>query len=237
MIPLRDTIPSRTFPAVTIMLIALNVVVFIYQLSLGRENAALVAALGAVPAQFIEAATHAAPVVPPLLSLFSSMFLHGGILHLAGNMVFLWIFGNNVEDATGHLRFLAFYLLCGLVAALTHIGVAAATRVATDPSLRLPMIGASGAVSGVLGAYFLLYPRARIVTLIFLVFFAQTVTIPAYFFLGLWFLMQVISGAADLAGRGGGVAWFAHVGGFAAGMALLLVFRNRRARLWSRITG
>jgi membrane associated rhomboid family serine protease len=229
LIPLRDTIPTRTFPAVTIMLIALNVLAFVYQLSLGRENAALVAALGAVPAQFTGAAAHAAPVVPPALSLLSSMFLHGGILHLAGNMVFLWIFGNNVEDSTGHLRFLAFYLLCGALAAGAHI--------ATHPDSRLPMIGASGAVSGVLGAYFLLYPRSRIVTLIFLGFFAQTVTIPAFFFLGFWFLMQFLSGAADLAGRGGVVAWFAHVGGFAAGMVLLLVFRNRRARLWSPITG
>jgi membrane associated rhomboid family serine protease len=229
LIPLRDTIPTRTFPAVTILLIALNVVVFLYQVSLGRENAALVAALGAVPAQFTGAAAHAAPVVPPLLSLFSSMFLHGGFLHLAGNMVFLWIFGNNVEDSTGHLRFLVFYLLCGILAAGAHI--------ATHPDSRLPMIGASGAVSGVLGAYFLLYPRSRIVTLVFLGFFAQTVTIPAFFFLGFWFLMQFLSGAADIAGQAAGVAWFAHVGGFAAGMVLLLVFRNREARLWSRITG
>lgn len=229
MIPLRDTIPTRTFPVVTILLIAANVLAFLYQVSLGSYNAALVAALGAVPAQFTNAVAHAAPAVTPTLTLVTSMFLHGGLLHLAGNMIFLWIFGNNVEDTTGHLRFLAFYLLCGAVAALTHIGM--------HPDSRTPMIGASGAISGVLGAYFLLYPYARIVTLLFFGFFAQTVTIPAFFFLGFWFIMQFLSGATSLGRSAGGVAWFAHVGGFVAGMVLLLFFRKRRTRLWSPITG
>jgi membrane associated rhomboid family serine protease len=229
-IPLRDNIPTRTFPGVTIALIAANVLVFVFQLSLGPSSgSAFIAAFGAVPAQFTGAAAHAAPVLSPPLTLFSSMFLHGGLLHLLGNMVFLWIFGNNVEDSTGHLRFLVFYLLCGLAGALAHI--------AANPASTVPMVGASGAISGVLGAYFLLYPFARIETLVFLGFFAQTVRIPAFFFLGFWFLMQSLSGAASVGTRGGGVAFFAHVGGFVAGMALLVPFKRRRIGLWNRDTG
>jgi membrane associated rhomboid family serine protease len=157
------------------------------------------------------------------------MFLHGGFAHLLGNMVFLWIFGNNVEDATGHLRFVLFYLTCGVAAALSHV--------AAQPGSTVPMVGASGAISGVLGAYFLLYPHARIVTLVFLGFFAQTVQIPAFFFLGFWFLMQFLSGAVSIGSRGGGVAWFAHIGGFIAGLVLLVPFKRRRVRLWSTASG
>jgi membrane associated rhomboid family serine protease len=229
MIPLRDTIPSRTFPGVTIALICANVLVFLHQLGLGYEHgAAFVAVFGAVPAQFTGAAPHAAPALAPGLTLASSMFLHGGVLHLLGNMVFLWIFGNNVEDATGHLRFLAFYLVCGAAAAAAHI--------VTHPASNVPMVGASGAISGVLGAYFLLYPHARIVTLIWLGFFAQTVQIPAFVFLGFWFLMQSFSWVAG-GGDGGGVAFAAHVGGFVAGLVLLVPFKQRRVRLWSPMTG
>ena len=185
MIPLRDTIPSRTFPGVTIALIAANVLVFAWQLSLGpRAGGAFVADYGAVPAQITGAAAHAAQALAPPLTILTSMFLHAGFAHLLGNMVFLWIFGNNVEDATGHPRFLLFYLACGVAAALSHI--------LTHPGSTVPMVGASGAISGVLGAYFLLYPHARIVTLVLLGFFAQTVQIPAFFFLGLWFLLQLL---------------------------------------------
>ena len=226
MIPLRDNIPTRTFPGVTVALIAANILVFIYQISLGGEHAAVfVATFGAVPAQFTGAAPHAAPALPPGLTIATSMFLHGGLLHLLGNMVFLWIFGNNVEDATGHLRFLVFYLACGAVAAFAHI--------VTHPASNVPMVGASGAISGVLGAYFLLFPFARIVTLVILGFFAQTIQIPAFFFLGFWFLMQFLSAAVS-GGAGGGVAFFAHIGGFVAGLVLLIPFKRRRARLWSR---
>jgi len=225
-IPLRDNIPTRTFPGVTVALIAANILVFIYQISLGGEHAAVfVATFGAVPAQFTGAAPHAAPALPPGLTIATSMFLHGGLLHLLGNMVFLWIFGNNVEDATGHLRFLVFYLACGAAAACAHI--------ATHPGSNVPMVGASGAISGVLGAYFLLFPFARIVTLVILGFFAQTIQIPAFFFLGFWFLMQFLSAAVS-GGAGGGVAFFAHIGGFVAGLVLLIPFKRRRARLWSR---
>ena len=229
MIPLRDTIPTRTFPWVTIALIGANILVFLHQLGLGYEHeAAFVAVFGAVPAQFTGAAPHAAPVLPPGLTIPTSMFLHGGVLHLLGNMVFLWIFGNNVEDATGHLRFLFFYLVCGAVAAAAHI--------LTHPASTVPMVGASGAISGVLGAYFLLFPHARIVTLVWLGFFAQTVQIPAFVFLGFWFLVQSLSWAVG-GGEGGGVAFGAHVGGFIAGLLLLVPFKRRRIRLWSSTTG
>jgi membrane associated rhomboid family serine protease len=228
-IPLRDTIPTRTFPWVTIALIGANVLVFLHQLGLGYEHeAAFVAVFGAVPAQFTGAVPHAAPVLPPGLTIATSMFLHGGFFHLLGNMWFLWIFGNNVEDATGHLRFLAFYLVCGAVAAVTHI--------VTHPASNVPMVGASGAISGVLGAYFLLFPHARIVTLLWLGFFAQTVQIPAFVFLGFWFLVQALSWAVG-GGEGGGVAFGAHVGGFIAGLLLLVLFKRRRIRLWSSMTG
>ena len=229
MIPLRDTIPTRTFPWVTIALIGANILVFLHQINLGGERgAAFVAIFGAVPAQFTGAAPHAAPVLPPGLTIPTSMFLHGGVLHLLGNMVFLWIFGNNVEDATGHLRFLFFYLVCGAVAAAAHI--------LTHPASTVPMVGASGAISGVLGAYFLLFPHARIVTLVWLGFFAQTVQIPAFVFLGFWFLVQSLSWAVG-GGEGGGVAFGAHVGGFIAGLLLLVPFKRRRIRLWSSTTG
>jgi membrane associated rhomboid family serine protease len=203
--------------------------VFFHQLGLGPEHgAAFVATFGAVPAQFTGAAPHAAPALPPGLSVATSMFLHGGVLHLLGNLVFLWIFGNNVEDATGHLRFLIFYLACGTAAAAVHI--------ATHPASTVPMVGASGAISGVLGAYFLLHPQARIVTLVWLGFFAQTVQIPAFMFLGFWFLVQSLSWVVG-GGDGGGVAFGAHVGGFIAGMLLLVPFKRRRVRLWSQMTG
>ncbi|HEY5998087.1 MAG TPA: rhomboid family intramembrane serine protease [bacterium] len=230
MIPLRDTVPTRTFPGVTVALIAANAAVFLYELSLGPEQADIFAStFGAVPAAVTGAASSAMTGVPPLLTLVTSMFLHAGLLHLLGNMLFLWIFGNNVEDATGHLRFLVFYLACGVIAAVAHV--------ATDPESTTKMVGASGAISGVLGAYLLLFPRARIVTLVFLGFFAQTIEIPAFFFLGFWFLLQFVSGALSLGGAGGGVAWFAHVGGFIAGMVLLVPFKRRETRLWSRLGG
>ncbi len=227
MIPLRDSIPSRTFPAVTIALIVANVAVFLWQLSLGPGNESLVLEMGAVPARFTRGAPAAAQALPAPATLLTSMFLHGGLFHLAGNMVFLWIFGNNVEDAVGHVRFVVFYALCGVAAASGHI--------LFHPDSRIPMVGASGAISGVLGAYFLLYPQARIRTLVFLGFLAQVVNVPAYIFLGVWFLMQFVTGAAtEASSAGGGVAWMAHVAGFVAGVPLLLVFRRRGVRLWSR---
>lgn len=230
MIPLRDDIPTRTFPFVTIFLIAANCLSFFYQLSLGRGASEFIAALGLIPIE-ITRGVEMTPVhgIAPGVTLFSSMFLHAGLLHLGGNMMFLWIFGNNVEDSTGHFRFLAFYLLTGLAAAGTHILL--------HPDSQVPLVGASGAVSGVLGAYFLLYPRARVLTLVILGFFFQTLLIPASIFLGIWFILQFLSASMSLGGKAAGVAWFAHVGGFVAGMPLLLLMKKRDVRLWSRKTG
>jgi len=230
MIPLRDDIPTATFPLVTILLIAGNCAVFILQLSLDPESsAAMVASLGVVPSAITGVMEGSvSPVIAPEFTLATSMFLHGGLFHLGGNMVFLWIFGNNIEDATGHFRFLFFYLLSGLAAAGAHIWL--------HPDSQIPMIGASGAVSGVLGAYFLLYPRARIMTLVIFGFFIQTVMLPAAIFLGFWFLLQAYSAWSSFSGTKG-VAWFAHLGGFLFGMPLVLALKKRNVRVWSGRTG
>ena len=219
MIPLRDIIPSRTTPVVTIGLIVLNIIVFLYELSLGRGVDAFMLYYGLVPAAF------------SWMNVFTSMFLHGGFLHVAGNMLYLWIFGDNVEDRMGHTRFLVFYLLCGVAAALA--------QTITSPDSVVPMVGASGAIAGVMGAYFVLYPRSRIVTLIPLFFFFQVVEVPAIFFLGIWFLMQFISGVGSIGaaiGRNtGGVAFWAHVAGFVAGITGVGLFRRaerQRVEWW-----
>ena len=234
MIPLRDTIPSRSVPLVNGALIAACVGVFVLQLLAGKGGDALVSTFGFVPARLF----HAAELGPGSLAfgvvgLFSSMFLHGGLLHLAGNMLFLWIFGDNVEDALGHGRYFLFYLGSGVLAALFQ-GFLATTSL-------VPMVGASGAIAGVLGAYFVLYPHARVVTVVPLFLLFPLVEVPAFLFLLLWFLLQFWQGSASLlaAGKasGGGVAWWAHVGGFAAGIGLLLLLRPRRRpapRYWIR---
>jgi membrane associated rhomboid family serine protease len=212
MIPIRDVIPSRTTPGVTIGLIALNTLVFLYQISLGDEVDRFILQFALIPAGFSWA------------TVFSSMFVHGGLLHFGGNMLYLWIFGDNVEDRMGHGRFLGFYLLCGMAAAVAQSLLV--------PESTIPMVGASGAIAGVMGAYFLLYPRSRIVTLVPLFFFIQLIEIPAVFFLGVWFLMQLLSGVGSIAsataGRpAGGIAFWAHVAGFATGAAGVLAFRRR----------
>jgi rhomboid family protein len=162
--------------------------------------------------------------LPASMSLITSMFLHGGFMHLIGNMLYLWIFGNNIEDAMGHGRFIAFYLLCGVIAAMSHAVM--------EPGSTAPMIGASGAISGVLGAYLLLYPRARVFVLIPLGFFFWRMYVPAGFVLGFWFVLQLLSSTAT-AGAGGGVAWFAHIGGFLAGMVLIGFFKRRSVRFFN----
>jgi membrane associated rhomboid family serine protease len=181
---------------------------------------------GAIPAVLFgsESLPPEAAVLPASLTLLTSMFLHGGFMHLIGNMLYLWIFGNNIEDAMGHARFILFYIVCGIAAALTHAWM--------DPGSAIPMIGASGAISGVLGAYLLLYPRAHVLVLIPLGFFTRMMYIPAGFVLGFWFLLQLLnSGLA--AGGGGGVAWFAHIGGFIAGMILIGFFKHRSVRFFN----
>lgn len=214
MIPLRDVIPSRTTPYVTVTIIVVNALVFVFELRLPlTDRARFIEAYGIVPAA----------VVP--LSLLTSMFLHGGWLHFLGNMLYLWIFGNNIEDVMGHGRFIVFYLACGILAALSHA--------VTDPGSNIPMVGASGAISGVLGAYLLLYPRARVLVLIPFGFFTRIMYVPAGFVLGLWFLLQLFSGGASLGRGGGGVAWFAHVGGFVAGMALIGLFKRSDVRFFA----
>src|SRR5262249_18751548 len=214
MIPLRDVIPSRTTPYVTISLVVLNVLVFLYQLSLGSDGQAFVYEYGLVPAMF------------SWPSVITSMFLHGGFLHIAGNMLYLWVFGNNVEDSMGHFRFLVFYLLCGVAAAAGHVMI--------SPDSTVPTMGASGAIAGVLGAYLLLFPSAKIDTWIPVWWlFLTTIEVPAFFFLGFWFLLQVISGLPELAfsSAQGGVAWWAHIGGFVAGVVLIPFFKRRSVRL------
>ncbi len=223
MIPLRDDNPTRTFSWVTILLIALNVAAFLYELSLPRTRQGLeafFADFALIPAAVTQAATPEA-----YRSVFTSMFLHGGWLHLIGNMLYLWIFGNNIEDSVGHFKFIIFYLLCGIAAA--------AAQVATAPDSLVPMIGASGAVSGVLGAYLLLFPRARVLVLIPIWIIIRFIYVPAWLMLIFWFGIQLLSGAATV-GRmhGGGVAFWAHIGGFVAGMVLIPVFKRRGVRLF-----
>jgi membrane associated rhomboid family serine protease len=224
MIPLRDAIPAQSFPAVTVLVIALNVLSFLYELSLGSELDMFITQYGAVPLRFTWAwQREDVSTVKRFLPLVTSMFLHGGWLHLGGNMLYLWIFGDNVEDRLGHVRFLLFYLACGLVAALTQIYV--------HPTSRIPMVGASGAVAGVLGAYLILFPYSRVLTLIPIPFFFQIVELPASLFLVFWFLMQFLSGAVSITDDPyltGGVAWWAHIGGFVGGVALGFLFPKRK---------
>jgi len=267
MIPIRDMIRSRRFPVVTVSLIVINLLVFLYQGYLGTreplwdnwsdERYAWLQAGHEPPPIFdpsyayttrrlpgqslstyaigqddwflmqyalipdeLLGGTDLPPTIPvPLwLTLLSAMFLHGSVLHVLGNMLYLWIFGDNVEDAMGPVRFLIFYLLCGAVAAFAQIAIA--------PGSSVPTIGASGAIAGVLAAYFVLYPYAKVLTIIPIFFFLRLIAVPAVFLLGFWFVLQVISGAGSF-GTSGGVAWFAHIGGFVAGLLLVGLFRRR----------
>lgn len=238
MLPLKDDVPSQSTPVVTVGLIMASVLAFLYQLSLtgggpagARAAQDFVLEFGLVPCRLAGRCGGGTAVVAPVLTIFTSMFLHGGFFHVGGNMLYLWIFGDNVEDTLGHGRFLLFYLLSGLAAALAQTVV--------SPGSTVPMIGASGAVSGVLGAYLLLFPRANVVTVVIFGLFIRVVRVSALLVLGFWIVVQFVNGllavsAAGLRGEaGGGVAWFAHVGGFAAGMLLLPLLRPRaRQRPW-----
>jgi len=216
MFPVSDVIPSRTVPVVTVGLIAVNAVVFLYQVTLGPEQLRLfMASYALIPAWFWWPA------------LVTSQFLHAGWMHIIWNMVYLWIFGDNVEDRLGHVPFLIFYLGAGAAAALL--------QVLFNPFSGIPMVGASGAIAGVMGAYFVLYPQSRVLTAIFIFFFFDLVEIPALFFLGFWFLMQLLSGVGSLGASNaaaGGTAFWAHVGGFVVGAAIGLVLRMRDRRQW-----
>jgi len=233
MFPLRDDNPTLTASVATIAIIAANFAVWVFVQGLGREPAlsTSVCQLGLIPGDLLgrlPMGTHV-PLgqglacriqgPPNWLTPLSSMFLHGGWFHILGNLWFLWLFGDNVEDSMGPLRFVVFYLLCGLAAA--------AAQVLTNPSSALPMVGASGAIGGVMGAYALLYPRAPVHMLVVLGFYVDRIAVPAVMMLGYWFLLQLIGGTASLASEGGGVAFWAHVGGFLAGALLVFVFRDQ----------
>lgn len=216
-IPIKDLNPRRTIPFVTVLLILANVAVFIYQVTLPAHAAqAFVLTFAEVPSRIPAWLAGHGNWRAALVPLATSMFLHGGLLHLVGNMLFLWVFGDNVEDALGHLRYLLFYFACGIAAGLLHVFI--------NLHSGLPALGASGAISGVMGAYMLLYPRSRVLTLLFVFL----VPIPAVIVLGWWFILQFLGGMQSLGVRtGGGVAWWAHVGGFLTGMALALWNRRR----------
>jgi membrane associated rhomboid family serine protease len=223
-IPLRDVIPSRTTPFVTVALIIVNTLVFVRELTLDESAMEeFFLYFGLVPAAF------------SWVAVLTSMFVHGGFMHFGFNMLFLWIFGDNVEDRMGHGRFLVFYLLCGVAAALA--------QTATDPDSIVAMVGASGAIAGVMGAYIVLYPHSRIVTLIPILFFFHIIEVPALVFLGLWFVLQFVSGLGSMAAAtggepAGGIAFWAHIAGFVAGASGVLVFRRperQRVEWWNDV--
>jgi membrane associated rhomboid family serine protease len=224
MIPLRDTNPSRTIPVVNYFLIAMNVMVFLYEFSLSKEMADFVFQFGLIPLNFTGDLQSFQVNTGTVIPLFTSMFLHGGWMHLLGNMLFLFIFGDNVEDRFGHFKYIFFYLAAGLAAAFTQIYM--------FPDSNVPMVGASGAIAGVLGAYVFMFPTAKITTLIPIFFFFQIIELPAFLFLGIWFLLQIISGmfALGIGADAGGIAWWAHIGGFAAGAVLFPFMRKRKWR-------
>jgi membrane associated rhomboid family serine protease len=222
-IPFKDDNPTRTFPYVTIFIIGLNIAVYIMEALSPENSQQIVYSYGAIP----YAITHFRSTQPisPVLTIFTSMFMHGGILHIAGNMLYFWIFGNNIEDVLGHVRFIIFYLFCGVVAAYSYA--------LTAPSSTIPMIGASGAISGILGAYLLLFPKARVHTLIFFGIFIQVVQVPALIVIGFWAIIQLVSGLFTEGMQShGGIAWFAHVGGFATGLLTIRLWLPRRSYKW-----
>ncbi len=226
MFPLYDDNPTEINPVITIGLIIICILVFLWQTSLGQDlGQAIVYSLGMIPAVLFNDTELSSELymVPAEITVLTSMFMHGGFMHLGGNMLYLWIFGNNIEDSMGHFRFIIFYLLCGTAAALAQAVV--------DPGSEIPMIGASGAVSGVLGAYLLLYPHAKVLVVVPIIIIIKTFRIPAMFVLGLWFAMQLISSTSTVSGEGG-TAWWAHIGGFVAGMVLIPFFKHRHVPLF-----
>ncbi len=213
MLPLYDENPTRNFPALTIAIMTANILIYFWGLSvLPAELDRVYYEFGMIPIDVTRSPLRGTPTI------ISSMFLHGGFLHLAGNMLYLWIFGNNIEDTLGKFRFVLFYLVCGAIAAFCHV--------ASNADSNIPMIGASGAIAGILGGYMVLFPQAKVKTLIFLGFFITVVRIPAIVLLLIWMGLQVFN-SISVSAEGGGVAWFAHIGGFIAGMVLILPFKNK----------
>lgn len=211
MIPLKDENPTKNFPVFTLLFLAMNIIVFIYGVNLPVHPSVLYESYALIPYQLVHHPVSAYP------TLYTSMFLHAGIGHLGGNMLYLWIFGNNIEDVLGKFRFILFYFVCGTIAALGHI--------ATDMNSQIPMVGASGAISGILGAYLILFPFARIKTFVFLGVFCTIARVPAIVLLLIWVGLQIWNSVAT---GTGGTAWFAHIGGFIAGVLLILPFKNIR---------
>jgi membrane associated rhomboid family serine protease len=226
MIPLHDDNPTELKPYFTISIIVLCCLVFLWQLSLGRNITTANLSLGVIPAVLFDfkSLPEQLTLVPAWMTIITSMFLHGGWMHLLGNMLYLWIFGNNIEDAMGHVRFILFYLVCGVASVLAQS--------LPNPHSEIPLIGASGAISGVLGAYLLLYPHARVLVAIPFGFIIHTVRLPAGWVLGFWFLLQIISQMTSSSDHGG-VAWGAHIGGFVTGMALVPLFRRKGIQLFN----
>lgn len=225
MLPFKDNIPTERFPVVTVALIIINVLVFLYEMSLGDRLDPFLREYGMTPYEISTGVSLIPRGFPVLLTMVTSMFVHAGILHVGGNMLFLWIFGNNVEDTMGRFRFIVFYLVCGLAAGLAQIAI--------DPASGVVTVGASGAIAGVLGGYLLLFPRARVTTLVFLGFFITFIELPAVVVLAMWFIYQIVLGSISLIGGGlaGGVAYFAHIGGFVAGIALIRLFTYGRTQV------
>lgn len=216
MIPIRDQIPTRRVPFVNYFLLVANVFVFVLQWLAGSNQEALIYQFALIPASFTSGVG-----IGDITDIFTSMFMHAGLAHLGGNMLYLWIFGDNIEDSLGHGKYILFYLAGGLVASLTHIF--------TNPGSQIPTVGASGAIAAVLGAYLVLYPNSKVLTIIPLGFFLRMTMIPAAIVLGLWFVLQLFSGVLSMGGPDvGGVAFWAHIGGFVAGVILAKIFARRR---------
>lgn len=228
LIPIRDDNPTRRFPIVTVSLLLINFAIFIYMFTLPSESALneFVTRYSLIPRSILQAATGqmvtANSLQPVYLTLITSMFLHGGILHIASNMLYLWIFGNNVEDFLGRVKFIVFYLVSGIAGSFMQM--------ALDPASPIPNLGASGAISGVLAAYLILYPGARVLTILPILFFIQIIRIPALVLIGFWFILQLFSGLFTIGNTGGGVAYFAHIGGFLAGLVMTILLARRRPR-------
>lgn len=221
MIPIRDSMRSETFPIMNLSIIVINVLVFVLELSLDEQGlTAFLYTFGIVPFSVTNNLLTGNLGMGLFVPFLTTMFLHGGWVHLIGNMLFLWVFGDNIEDRLGNLRYLLFYLLVGVAATIGQILI--------DPLAREPLVGASGAIAGILGAYILCYPKSKIVTLLPIFFFFTFVEVPALFFLILWFLIQAFNGLASIGATGNAVAWWAHIGGFVAGMALIRIFPKRK---------
>ncbi len=226
MIPLKDDNPTENFPYVTVALLIINVIVFVMQLVYAKKGVSFTAQLAVIPARFsydspaaLDIAGLAAFWVHRYVTLVSYSFLHGGFMHLAFNMLFLWIFGNNVEDALGHVKFILFYIFSAVIAALLHVLLHFGAVV--------PLVGASGAIAGILGAYVLLYPRAQIYTLVILFIFIRIIKVPAILFIGFWFFIQIMNATG---GAGSNIAWYTHIGGFVTGVILIILFRPKRKK-------